>query len=246
MFEQQPIKNGGYTLTNPKKWSKEEEEYLIKIREKGVSLEEISKLLRRYIVSIQIKLKRIGKKNKNYNVNHINEKYETNKLFLDIVQPKNVLDLYSGEKSYYQDKIKNVTSNDKNKLYPNLTYNLPAELLIHKLYFENNKYDLIDLDPFGSAFECFDLAIKMANKALIITFGEIGHKRFKRLDFVKRYYGINTLDEFNIDKLIKEIQKIALRNKKELIIMFKKDWNRISRVYFLIKTIKITEQWDKK
>ena len=28
----------------------------------------------------------------------------------------------------------------------------------------NKKFDVVDLDPFGSAFDCFDLAIKIASK----------------------------------------------------------------------------------
>ena len=93
---------------------------------------------------------------------------------------------------------------------------------------------------------CFDLAIKMSKKAIIITLGELGHKRFKRLDYVRRYYGIEKLNDFTTDNLIKHIIKIGERNKKLLIPVYIKDWNNIARVYFKIKKIKITEQWNKK
>jgi tRNA G26 N,N-dimethylase Trm1 len=106
-------------------------------------------------------------------------------------------------------------------------------------YSKNNKYDLVDLDPFGSAYDCFDLAIKMATKCLIITFGELGHKRFKRLDYVSRHYDINNINDFTTDNLIKEVIKIGKRNKKELTPVFIKDWRNISRVYFEINNIKI-------
>ena len=84
----------------------------------------------------------------------------------------------------------------------------------------------------------------MATKGLIITFGELGHKRFKRLDYVNRYYGIETLDDFTIDNLIKEVEQIALRNKKELVVFAKKEWRNIGRVYFEIRPVKITQQWN--
>ena len=100
------------------------------------------------------------------------------------------------------------------------------------------EYDIIDLDPFGSAYDCFDLAIKMAKKGLIITFGELGHKRFKRLDFVRRYYGIETLEDFTTDNLIKHIIKIGERNKKILKPIYVKEWRNISRVYFRIENTK--------
>lgn len=79
-----------------------------------------------------------------------------------------------------------------------------------------------------------------------MTLGELGHLRWKRLDFVRRYYGIETLEDFTIDNLIAEIQKIGLRNKKHLEPAFIKEWNQIGRVYFTIHPVKITEQWEKK
>ena len=108
------------------------------------------------------------------------------------------------------------------------------------------KYDMIDLDPFGSAYDCFDLAIKMAKKGLCITLGEMGHKRWKRLDFVKWRYGINSLDDFTSDIIIKKIQEIGIRNKKILKVFAKRDWQNISRVWFVIKPYKETSQWDNK
>ena len=118
--------------------------------------------------------------------------------------------------------------------------------LLCKLYAESQKFDLIDLDPFGSAYDCFDLAIKMANKGLVITLGELGHKRWKRLDYVSPRYDINTLNDFTIQNLIAYIQKIGLRNKKELVVFDYREWRNIGRVWFKIEQCKITSQWDNK
>jgi hypothetical protein len=113
-----------------------------------------------------------------------------------------------------------------------------------KLYYEGAKFDLIDIDPFGSAYDCFDLCVKMAKKGLIITLGEIGHKRWKRLDFVRSHYGIEKLEDFTSNRIVDEIIKIGARNKKKLIPIFLNDYRNISRVYFKIETLKITEQWE--
>ena len=103
--------------------------------------------------------------------------------------------------------------------------------------YENSKFDLIDLDPFGSAFDCFDLSIEMARKGLIITLGEIGHKRWKRLDFVRRHYDITSLDDFTSENIVKEIIKIGERNKKKLTPIFLNNYRNISRVYFKIEKL---------
>lgn len=125
-------------------------------------------------------------------------------------------------------------------------YHMPAEKLVAKFYAEGRKFDLIDLDPFGSAYDCFDLSIRMARKGIIVTFGEMGHKRWKRLDYVRSHYGIHDLSDFNTQSLIRELQNIGMKHKKILTPVIIKEWPRVSRVYFDITPTKTTEQWEKK
>ena len=234
-------KSCGYTLTTPREWTEKEIQWCQELKEKGYSAKEIAISTGRSEVSVSIKLKRLGKTKDTYNKRHVEEKYKLNDMFLEEIKPQTILDLYCGTKSFY--KSLNATTNDINPKIE-ADYHNDAYKQICKLYYDNKKYDLIDLDPFGSAYDCFDLAIKMAKKALVITLGELGHKRWKRLDYVKRYYGINNLEDFTIENLIKHIQKIGLRNKKQLEVWRYKEWENIGRVYFRIKPIKITEQWE--
>jgi hypothetical protein len=238
------IKNGGLTKFQPRKWTEKEIEWVNMLKSKGFNTKQISECIDRDITQVSIKIKRMSKKNGvTYNDNHRKDKYYTNELFLMDINPKSVLDLFSGYPSFYEDKVNELYTNDENEKL-NSYYCEKAEKLVHKLYYENNKFDLIDLDPFGSAYDCFDLSIKMAKKGLIITLGELGHKRFKRLDFVRRYYGIENIEDFTTENLIKHIIKIGERNKKILIPVYVKEWRNISRVYFKIEKLKITEQWN--
>jgi tRNA G26 N,N-dimethylase Trm1 len=181
-----------------------------------------------------------------YNQGHFEEKFAVNYDFVKEIKPKSVLDVYAGSASVYKKlNCDNVISNDKNEK-SNTEYHLDALDFVCQMYLDKRKFDLVDLDPFGSAYDCFDLAIKMAKKGLVITLGELGHKRFKRLDFVRRYYGIETLEDFTTDNLVKHIIKIGERNKKRLTPIYVKDWRNIARVYFKIEQLKITEQWDVK
>ena len=240
-FKGKYLQENPYTKTISRKWTTEEIEYMNKLITKGYNNEEIAYALDRTPISIQIKRKRLNKKKGEYNKKHLKEKRLINQEFIDYIKPITVLDLYCGNNTLY-DSFK-VTKNDKDKTI-SADYHLDALKCISKLYSENKKYDFIDLDPFGSAYDCFDLAIKMANKGLAVTLGEMGHKRWKRLDYVERYYGINCLDDFISDNLINEIVKIGLRNKKQLKVYCKKDWQNISRVWFTIEKIKITKQWN--
>jgi hypothetical protein len=71
----------------------------------------------------------------------------------------------------------------------------------------------------------------------------MGHTRFNRLDYVKRYYGIYCIEDFTSGRIVDKIIKIGERNKKKLIPFKIMDWKGISRVYFKIEKLLITEQW---
>ena len=227
-----------YTLTAPREWNDKELEWLKLMLDKGYSAKEIAYSMERSLTSVKIKIKRISKKENTYNAKHVLEKYSINEAFLEEIKPATVLDLYTGEKNFY--KAYNVTTNDINEAIP-ADYHKDAFKLICELYVKDCSYDLIDLDPYGSSYDCFNLAIKMAKKGLCITLGELGHKRWKRLDFVSRYYGIDKLEDFTIDNLIKHIQRIGLQNKKSLIVYELREWQNIGRVWFKIEPIKILD-----
>jgi hypothetical protein len=222
------------TKFQPRKWTEKEIEWALMLKAKGFNIEKIAQCLDRDFTQVSIKMKRLNKKDgESYNSKHRDDKYYHNDIFLKDIQPNSVLDLYAGQYSYYEDKVNELITNDKNDSF-NTYFNENAEKLVHKLYYENYKFDLIDIDPFGSAYECFDCSIKMARKGIIITFGELGHKRFKRLDYVSRIYGINNLEDFTIDKLIEYVIIIGKRNRKNLQPVIIRNYKNISRVYFKI------------
>lgn len=235
-------KGGGYTKNLPRQWTKQEIDWVKKMLDDGFTNKEIAQSIQRSEVSTSIKVKRLGKKSGNYNAGHIIEKNELNQKFLNYIKPKTVIDAYAGEKSFYADKGLSIIANDKN-LACNTDYHLDAFKFLCGQYVMNEKADLIDLDPFGSAYDCFDLAIKMAKKGLVITFGELGHKRWRRLDYVRSHYGINSVEDFTLENLIEYVQEIGKRNKKELKVVYQKEWKNIGRVWFEIQPLKITEQW---
>ena len=231
-----------YVKTTPRKWTDSEIEYMLQLKNDGKNLREICDILDRSIASVQVKLKRLKKTNNQYNQKHLEDKNKINISFVSYLNPSSVLDLYCGYGNPAYNGL-NVVSNDKNKELE-CDYHLDALHCLCKLYSENKKFDLIDLDPFGSAYDCFDLAIKMAKKGLCITLGEMGHKRWKRLDYVRTRYGINDITEFTSKNLIKRIQEIGIQNKKELKVFACRDWQNISRVWFVIEPYKETSQWE--
>lgn len=234
-----------FVKSEPREWTDAEVEWLRDMKAQGFTKEEIAESMGRTETSIAIKLKRIGKTNEKYNEPHRKEKYAANQEFEDAYQPLTVLDAYCGKGSWWKNHsgAKVIITNDADDKIT-ADYHLPAERFMAKLYADGLRYELIDLDPFGSAYDCFDLALRMAQKAIIVTFGEMGHKRWKRLDFVRYRYGIENLSDFTTSRLIDEFRRIGWRHKKDCIPIIVKEWPRISRVYFEIRPMKITEQWE--
>ena len=249
-------KSCGYTLSSPRAYTKQEIEWMLNLKEQGYKVSQIAESVDRTEVSVQIKLKRIGKSENTYNKEHIEYKYQLNTEFFNIIKPKSVLDVYCGENRFWHTYNENqladtvdkicVTENDINRDIIGINFNEDALKFISRMYVEGNKFDLIDLDPFGSAYDCFDLAIKMAKKGIIITFGELGHKRWKRLDYVSTHYGIESLEDFTLENMVEHVKAIGRRNKKNLTPVLVGEWRNIGRVYFEIQPFKVVEQWEKK
>ena len=243
-YKGKELKKTQYVKNNPRKWTNEEIEWCMDLKNKGYTIKEIAKSIDREEISTSIKLKRLSKKDNTYNKGHIIEKYKTNEEYYKYIKPKTILDVFCGEKRFWNN-IHNgiVLTNDKDTNIE-ADYHLDALKFLCKMFYESNKFDIVDLDPYGSCANCLELAIQLAQKGIIITIGEMGHKRFKRLDYVKRFYNIDNLEDFTSDTIIDNIISIGRKYKKELVVYKKCDWKGISRVWFIIKEMKITEQWS--
>ncbi len=224
----------GVIKSVPKKWTNEDIATLLSMRQNNIKFKDIATKLQRTHVSVEIKYKRLCKKNDTYNIKDKNLKYNTNADFIKSINPQSILDVYAGG-SYYKNNYKDIKVID-NDIKGGCDYKLKSMDLLTKL--RSKKYDLIDLDPYGSAFECFDLAINMSLKGLIITFGEYGHQRWNRSDFVRHRYNINTLGEFRDTKFIDYIINRGLIFNKDISVYKSIIYKNILRVYFNVKTIK--------
>jgi hypothetical protein len=237
-------KSGGYTKTNPKSWSAAEIEWMLARKSEGFSVADIAHALQRSDVSVQTKLKRLTKTDDSYNARFRELKYRANDLYLDALRPESVLDVYAGD-SWWAKNVSNVATNDLNDLL-DTDYHLDAFDLLCDLYRAAEEFDVIDLDPFGSAYECFDFAVRLAKKGVVVSFGEWGHKRWKRTDFVSSRYGIDSVEDYDADKFIAEFQRIARTHKKRAVVFDSLQYGNFLRVYFVLEGFKETSQWLKK
>ena len=233
-----------YVKSTPRKWTTQEVEWVKNATESGHSMKEIAEAIGRTEISVFVKMKRLGKKLDTYNDAHRQIKYDCNQRFIDLIQPKTVLDVYAANSYYKQFESIRVVDNDKDERFDTLHHQDALKLLCN-LYADGQKFDVIDLDPYGSAYECFDLAFKLASKGIAISFGEWGHKRWKRFDFVRPRYNISNMDDYTPEMFVREVQRIAAINHKSVTVVESAQYSNFLRIYFKIDKIKITEQWDK-
>lgn len=226
-----------------REWTEGEIEWVLEKRRQGYSFQQIADATERTLISVKTKIQKVSKKNNTYNEKHRQEKYETNYRFQTLIEPKTVLDVYAGE-GYWKDKVQSSISNDKDPKF-NHHYQMDALEFMCEMYRTGETFDLIDLDPYGSAYDTFDLAMKMAKKGLIVSFGEWGHKRWRRYDFVEPRYGISSQEEFTEEKFIEEIARIGRVNKKRAYPIDTIKYENFFRVYFKLEPYKQTSQWAK-
>lgn len=236
------LKRGNaFVKSVPRKWTDGELNWIKNRLDDGFSIGDVANAVGRTDISIQVKLKRLSKSDDSYNDKHREVKYLANASFLDLVNPKSVLDVFAGN-SFYRDRVQKVVTNDKDEKF-DTDFHLDSLKLLCGLYADGRKFDVIDLDPYGSAYDCFDLAVKMARKGVVVSFGEWGHKRWKRYDFVRPRYGIAGADDFDADAFISEFQRIARVNHKEAAVSDVLQYGNFLRVYFVLDKFKTVEQW---
>jgi hypothetical protein len=223
----------GVIKSEPKKWSNSDIDLLLEKKNNGLSFYEIGKILNRTDYSCNRKYYKLMKKLDSYNNKHRGLKYQYNSLFLNSLDAKTILDAYSGGVSWWKSNTElSVIDNDLN--VDGADFKLDAFDFLFKN--KNKKFDIVDLDPFGSAFECFDLALQIAQKGMIITFGEIVGRRFNRMDFVEHRYNINYIEEFTTETLCKYVVDRGMIYRKILTPIIKAEMTNISRVYFKIES----------
>ena len=230
-------------ILESRKWTEKEEEWAWELHQQGYTYKQIAYSLgRENSNSVPIKMKRLKKKNYIYNEKHIEKKYKSNNEFLNYMgnRIQTVLDCFCGENRYYTNRGYNSKDNDINKNIQDIMH-LDINELLDKEILENNKYDLVDLDAFGATIIYLEKALKLADKGLIMTLGELGHKRWKRLDFISKHYPIYNVEDITIHNMINHIIDIAKNQKIELIPVIVNDYGNIGRVWFEIAKKRIKE-----
>ena len=208
----------GVIKSEPKRWYDEEISKMIELKKQGLSFDDIGKIFGRTAYSCNRKYYKLMKKFDTYNDKHRDLKYEYNTQFLQKVNAKSLLDAFSGGVSWWK-KNTELKVIDNDIKIDGADYKLDAFDFLYQ--HRKKEFDIVDL--------------QIAQKGLIITFGEIVGRRFNRQDFVEHRYGMNYIEDFTTNKLSEYVEKRALIYRKTLIPIIKAEMTNISRVYYSIE-----------
>ena len=128
-----------YINTIPRKWTDSEIEYMLKLKSSGKTIKEICTILERSEASVSVKLKRLKKKDGNYNEKHLTEKVDINKQFVEYIKPNSILDVYARDGNVAYTNY-NVISNDIDSSCET-TYHMDAFDLLCTLYLDKEKFE---------------------------------------------------------------------------------------------------------
>lgn len=217
-------------------WTKEEEDWVWQLHKKGYNNKQIAKSVDRNKVSVDIKIKRLEKKYNEYNERNLDDKYKSNLEFLKLFNKDvTILDVFCGINSFYKNKGYKAITNDKNNNIQ-ADFHMDADAFLDFIIEKEYKFDIVDLDPFGASIPYLEKSLKIAKRGLIMTMGELGHRRFKRVDFISKYYkNINKAEDISLNNMIDYIIQYSKELGYDLEVIIKKDWRTTGRVWFLIK-----------
>jgi hypothetical protein len=211
---------------------------IVVLKANGYNTDQIATAASRTSESINNKSKSFSTKTIGSNTAGIKGKYETNDIFLSQIKPKSILDLHAGKHSYYDpySSINNTKLITNDKKYKGHTYKGDAGKVASLLYGQGESFDIVDIDPFGSAYSCFMSGIQMADKALIITFGDIKNAiQYRNIQTYGPRYSVLEIEELTISKILNEVNRIASICKKVLTIKHHLTTGKMHRIYFEVK-----------
>ena len=151
-----------------------------------------------------------------YNQDHVNEKYEINRIVYDSIKPGTILDLFAGKMRFWKTEYGDrslVIDNDQVKEFGTF-FKEDSAKLVKRLMEEDMFFDLIDVDPFGCPAPYIEYAVTHAKKGVIITDGcawsaVAFHKVATRQEYFKRVYGTESENrEGSCLDIIKYVQRL--------------------------------------
>lgn len=202
--------------TEPQSWDDHEEEELLNLIQEDKSKKELYEAFPdRPTASVNNKVRRLKKENGLYNSSYAEQKYDVNKEWIEMIDDNlrgdlRIFDAYAGTgdssviydkyaseivATELEDEVYEILEDTLDKSYHETIHTDCTRELMRRCA-DGEKFDFIDLDPFGTPFDSIPLAISMiSNGYLSVTYGDIKLQRWGRSNpLIKQYKMPETTD----------------------------------------------------
>jgi len=168
-----------------------------------------------------------------------NLKYDADRAFAKEIQADTIVDAFAGDSRKYS-PLKNVNwiiTNDIDQKCKT-DFHLPADRFLAQMYGEARNVDLVDLDPYGSCWDCLPTAVKLARKGLIVSYGDFSNWRYKRWEIIQYQLGCvpESLEQYGQLLMLMTMRMGMTYAKKKLIPKYKYSPNKyFVRIYYTVE-----------
>lgn len=232
-------------------WNEENETRLLLLREQGLSYSEIAGSLGTTVSSVKHKYIRLKQRDNDDTHHHPTEKIEQLKKCLSYKAGLSILETNAGwgnlTKYYclYGDVIAHELNKKKVEYlkshgWPNLeAVKCDSFKQIHKYVFENRKFDVIDLDPYGFPSRYFPHILQLIDEGvLFVTFPKMGVQQINKITQIHYsvFWDITLDDKENyLEKIHSKIQAYGMQDYRVIEVMDVIELQRVYRIAYKVK-----------
>jgi 16S rRNA G966 N2-methylase RsmD len=233
-------------------WNDELESKLIILRDQeNLTYSQIADIFKTTISSVKHKYIRLKQSDNDDKHHHPEEKIEQIKNIINNKNNLHILETNAGLgnlTSQYQKygkvlaldiDTKKIQKINEMKLENVKTIKCDAFREIHRLIYEGNKFDVIDLDPYGYPSRYFPHIFQLINDGLLfVTFPKIGVQQINKitLEHYKVFWDISLEDKHIYqEKIHKKMKDFAMQNYRSCDIINSSDLGRMHRFAYKVK-----------
>jgi len=238
-------------------WNTNLEEKALDLKSKGITLREISIELGTTISSIKHKIRRLQQKQNLDRYKHTIEKKEQMARFIPKSVDLAILETHAGfgcMTEFYSEhgqvtsielKEERVNEINSQNLPGVTTINGDCERLIFNHIVNKDKYDIIDIDPYGYPSRLFPHIFSlMTDGIMVITLPMIGVAQMNKLTIahLKVFWGVDYRDkETYIDKVLQKLKDYGYMYKNKVDVLEVSKFDRIYRIVIKVKKTSLNE-----
>ena len=240
------------------KWTVELEQLALKLKnEDGLTYNQVAEQLGTTLSSIKHKIRRLQQKQNLDKYKHTKEKCDLAQKYVPHSLKPVILETHAGfgGMTEYYSKYGHTTSLElkeervkaiRNKRLPNNhVIQCDSEEYLYHLISLKERYDVIDLDPYGYPSRFFPHVFKlMTDGILFVTLPMIGVAQINKITIahLASFWGVDYREpSIYLDTVIKRMEEYAFMHKKRITVLEAPKFGRIYRLAIKVETVPLNE-----